>query len=58
MSFNSKNFQNIAKIVGTSVDNSVWKIPLKFQVDWIKIIRVLLLAKLKNVVLKKTRLKV
>ena len=46
------------KIVRTSVDNIVLNIPLKFQVDRIKDVRVLLLAALKNAVLRKTRLKV
>ena len=38
------NFQNIKKILCTSVDNFVLQILLKFQVDRIKIVRVLLLS--------------
>ena len=58
MPCNSKNFQHIGKILRTSVNNLVLQIPLKFQVDRIKIIRVLLLAELKNAVLRKKRLKI
>ena len=54
MPCNSKNFQHIEKILGTSVDNLVLQTSLKFQVDQIKIVRVLLQVKLKNAVLKKT----
>ena len=50
MPCNSNNFQHIEKILYISVDNLVVQIPLKFQVDWIKIVRVLLLAELKNAV--------
>ena len=55
---NSNNFQHIEKILRTSVDNSLLQIPSEFQVDRINIFRVLLLAELKNFVLRKTRLKV
>ena len=55
---NSNNFQRIEKILCISIDNSVLRIRLKFQVDRIKIVRILLLATLKNVVLRKTLLKV
>ena len=58
MPCNSKNFQHIKKIVHSSIDNLILQIPFKFQVDWIKIIWILLLAELKNTVLRKTRLKV
>ena len=57
MPCSSKNFQHIRKILRASVDNLVLKIALKFQVDRIKIVSVLLLAELNNSVLKKTRLK-
>ena len=50
----SNNFQHVEEILSTSEDNSVLQIPLKIQVDQIKIIRVLLLAWLKNAVLKQT----
>ena len=50
------NFLHIGKIVRTSVDNLVLQILLKFQVDRIKILGVLLRAELTNVVLRKTRL--
>ena len=39
------------------VHNLVLLIAFRFQIDWIKIVRVLLLAELKNAVLRKTRLK-
>ena len=58
MPCNSNNFYHIEKILGTSVDDLVLQISLKFQVDRIKILRVLLLAELKNAVLRKTRLNV
>ena len=57
MSCNSNNFQHIEKILRTSVDNSVLPIPLKFKVDGINTVRVLLLGELKNAVLSKTRKK-
>ena len=47
----SNNFQDIDKILGIFVENLVLQVPLKFQVDRIKIGRVLLLAELKYVVL-------
>ena len=58
MSCHSNNFQRIGKILRTTVENFVLQIPLKFQVDQIKIVRVLLLAELKNAVFKKTHSKV
>ena len=53
---NSNNFQHIEKMQRASLNNSVSKILLKYQFDRIKIVRVRLLAELKNAVLKKTRL--
>ena len=44
MSCNSNNLQNT--YVRTSADNLDLQIPLKFQVDRIKIVRILLLAEL------------
>ena len=58
MPCNSNNFQHIKKILRTSIDYLVLQIPLKFQVDRIRIVRVLLLDVLKDAVLRKTRLKV
>ena len=57
MPYNSKNIRHIEKILCTSVDNSFLQMPLKFQVDRIKIVRVLPLSELKNTVMRKTRLK-
>ena len=57
-SYNSNNFQHIGRILRTSVYNLVLQIPLKFQVDRIKIVPVIQLAKLKKAVLRKTCLKV
>ena len=54
MRCNSKNFQHIEKFLRSYVDNLVFQRPLKFQVDRIKIVRVLLLAELKNAVLRKS----
>ena len=54
MPCDSNNFQYIEKVLRTSVDNLVLQIPLKFQVERIKIIWVILLAELKNTVLRKT----
>ena len=58
MPCDSNNSQQIEKIVGTSVDNLVSQILLKFQDDRIKIVRVLQLVVLKNAVFRKTRLEV
>ena len=58
MPFDSNNFQRIEKILRSSADNLSLQIPFKLQVVWIKIAPILLLAELKNVVLRKTRLKV
>ena len=44
---------NNSQYIDNSVDNLVLPIPLKFQVDRIKIVRVLLLVELKNAVLRK-----
>ena len=50
MPCNSNNFEHIEKILRNSVANLVLKISLKFQVDRITIVRVLLLAELENTV--------
>ena len=55
---NSNNSQLIEKTLRTCIDNLILQIPLKFQVDRIKIVRVLLLAELKNAVLENMHLKV
>ena len=55
MPCNSKIFQHIEKVLRTSVDNLVLQIPLKFHVDRMKIVRILLLAQLKKAVLRKAR---
>ena len=47
MPYNSNNFQYIEKILRTYVDQLVLYIPLQFQIDRIKIVRVVLLAELK-----------
>ena len=57
MPCSSNNFQHIKKILRTLVDNLVLQIPLKLQVDRIKIVRFLLLAQFKNELLRKTCLK-
>ena len=48
MPCNSNNFQHISKKSCDSVDNVALPVPSKFQVDRLKIVRVLLLAGLKN----------
>ena len=49
----------IDKTLPTSEDYSVLhQIPLKFQVNWIKVVRMPLLVALKEAVLRKMRLKV
>ena len=58
MPYNSNNFQHIEDFLRTPVDDLVLHISLKFQVNRIKIVWVLLLAELKNAVLRKICLKV
>ena len=53
MPCDSKNFRYIEKILRNSVDNSVLQILLKFQVDRMKIVRIILLAVLKNKICEK-----
>ena len=57
MPYNSNHFQHIENILRTSVDNLILQIPLKCQVDRIKIVQVLLLVVLKNAVLRKIAFK-
>ena len=58
MPCNFNNFQHIEKNRNCSVDYSILHISLKFQVDRIKIVRVILLTELKNAVLRKTRFRI
>ena len=58
MLYNTKNLQRIEKILRAFLDNLILEIPLKLRIDRVKIIRVLVLAELKNAVLRETRLKV
>ena len=50
-----KSFYDIEKSVRISLDNLMKEKCAKFQVDWMKIVQLILPADLKNMVLRKTR---